>query len=167
MIFVAGLDLSLSSTGICWTGPTGSPEVALVTSSPSTNLWNRLEHIASAVLIPNQTHYVIEDLPHGVAHSGTVLGMVHGAVYSHFPKGVSVTFVPPASLKKYATNNGRATKREMVQAAKDNFGFVKIRGDEADAAWLWHIGMDMLGTPLVDVGPRRSLLKKLEWSKVE
>lgn len=44
--------------------------------------------------------------------------------------------VKPASIKKFATGNGRAKKHEMIRAAKVKLGIEVTSDDEADALWI-------------------------------
>ena len=45
-------------------------------------------------------------------------------------------YVNPAILKKFATNNGKATKFEMIKAARERYNFHAKNDDECDAFWL-------------------------------
>jgi Holliday junction resolvasome RuvABC endonuclease subunit len=49
-----------------------------------------------------------------------------------FERGIPFVRVPPATLKKWATGNGRSGKPEMIAAAQRR-GYTGCRPDEADA----------------------------------
>ncbi|WP_165045074.1 crossover junction endodeoxyribonuclease RuvC [Dysgonomonas sp. ZJ709] len=48
------------------------------------------------------------------------------------------TFVNVATLKKWATDNGRASKQEMMQACKDRYNFLPDDDNVSDACHLYH-----------------------------
>lgn len=47
-------------------------------------------------------------------------------------------FVNPATLKKFATGDGRATKEQMIAACKNKYGIVPVDDNAADACHLYH-----------------------------
>jgi crossover junction endodeoxyribonuclease RuvC len=65
---------------------------------------------------------------------------------------IALAFIPPASVKKYATGNGGCAKDEMIAAAYKRMPFLTPgNADEADAAWLMAMACDWLGSPVCDV----------------
>lgn len=74
-------------------------------------------------------------------------GVLLAEIARHCPTAVQ-TWVPPATLKKAATGNGRATKRDMIRAANESYGRASngaamITDDnEADAWLLWRLCTD-------------------------
>ncbi len=52
-------------------------------------------------------------------------------------KGIGV-----ATVKKYATGNGRADKSMMIEAAKKEFGYDGKNDNEADALWILSAGLE-------------------------
>ena len=48
-------------------------------------------------------------------------------------------FVNVSSIKKFATNNGRADKKDMIQAMIDKYGQNPVDDNEADACHLFHL----------------------------
>ena len=47
-------------------------------------------------------------------------------------------FVNPATLKKWATGDGHATKAQMIAACKNKYGIVPVDDNAADACHLYH-----------------------------
>ena len=47
-------------------------------------------------------------------------------------------FVNPATLKKFATGDGRATKEQMIAACKNKYGIVPVDDNAADPCHLYH-----------------------------
>lgn len=82
--------------------------------------------------------------------SAGITGMVHGAVRAGLvDAGLKYATIPPASLKKYATGKGGASKTEMAVAAFKRGDGVEFTNDnECDAWWLWVALNDHLGQPV-------------------
>ena len=168
---VVGLDLSLTATGIAaWDGrPTST--IRTVTSDGD----QRLRRIMVTVRADAWDHInnepielaVIEDLPTH-AHSAGITGMVHGVVrVALMDRGVPYALVPPASLKKYATGKGNATKADMRMALYQRAGLDLRDDDQVDAWWLRAMGLDALGHPIVDLPKaQRETLTKITWPEV-
>jgi Holliday junction resolvasome RuvABC endonuclease subunit len=168
---VLGLDLSLTATGIAtWDG---QPLSTLRTVAAEGD--KRLRRIMVTVRAEAYDHVadepielaVIEDLPTH-AHSAGITGMVHGAVrVALMERGVPYALVPPATLKKYATGRGNATKPDMRMALYQRTG-LDIRDDnQVDAWWLRAAGLDHLGHPLVALpAAQRAALAKVAWPEV-
>lgn len=165
---VMGLDLSMSATGIAtWDGRPLST-LRTVTSEGD----QRLRRIMVTVRADAYDYIaktpielaVIEDLPTH-AHGAGITGMVHGAVrVALLELGVPYALVPPATLKKFATGRGNATKPDMRMALFQRTG-MDIRDDnQADAWWLRAAGMEALGHPIVDLPQaQRAALAKVAW----
>lgn len=47
-------------------------------------------------------------------------------------------FVNPATLKKFATGDGRATKEQMIRACREKYRYEPPDDNAADACHLWH-----------------------------
>ena len=161
MIAVIGLDLSLTSTGVC--DAMGNPHT-IAGANGDGRLVNVGLYIEGLCTIDTPNLAVIEDLPRG-AMGGSSTGMVQGIVRFLLRRAdVPYTLVPPASLKTYATGKGTASKVEMALAAYKRAGVEFSSDDECDAWWLRAMGLDALGEPLFElpVGHRKAL-SKVTW----
>lgn len=163
---IIGLDLSITATGLAlWDGTTQT-----ITAAKWGGDW-RLVNIRKTVLhhaLTPRTHLaVIEDLPTH-AHGAGITGMVHGVVREALlDNGIPYVLIPPATLKKYATGRGNATKADMRMALYQRAG-IDLRDDnQVDAAWLRVMGLDALGRPLIDLPKsQRAALDKVTWPEV-
>lgn len=156
---VVGLDLSLTSTGVA---PSDGVTYRIKTKAKET-LPDRLRCIADRVCfeISDNTLVMIEEVPSHAAFSITALAKVHGAVLYKIGNTPMVYVTPPV-LKKYATGKGNANKDAVLAEAIRRFNFQGTSNDEADAFILMHMGMEMLGQPLVNVPEtHRAALKNL------
>lgn len=149
MTTVIGLDLSITTTGICY--PDGST-LTVPTKTEQGDL--RLLHIAEAVRLAIGAGVdlaVIEDLPTH-AHGAGITGMVHGVVRSELMQaGVPYALVVPSTLKAYATGKGTADKPMMAVAAFKRAGVEFKDDNQCDAFWLRAAGLDWLGEPLFEL----------------
>lgn len=155
---VVGLDLSITATGIsdqlgeCSTcgGPSklGDRRLAAITSAIEEMLTvhgevcDRFERVDLVV---------IEDIPTH-AHGAGITGMVHGAVRLRLLDwAIPYVLVPPASLKKYATGKGNASKADMAVALYKRAGLELADDNQVDAWWLRALGLQLLGDPIVEL----------------
>lgn len=151
---VLGLDQSLTCSGICIMDDGKLVFSGVITTSKTDregmhDVFYRTR-VITAELLALITHYkvqtvVMEGLSFGSKGNATRdLAILMGTIQANlrgFP-----TVVPPPTLKKFATGNGRATKDEMVEAIKDAEPELyekllltpktKGRADIADAYWL-------------------------------
>ncbi len=65
-------------------------------------------------------------------------------------------YVPPSSLKKFATGKGNANKLQMVIAARERLSLDIEDDNLADAAWLREMGLHIIGHPTIDL-PKKHL----------
>jgi Holliday junction resolvasome RuvABC endonuclease subunit len=145
---VIGLDLSMSATGIA------EASGQTYTYNPGVKGDHRLTSIRKAVGLAvgeGVDLVVIED---AVVRSPAAveMGMVHGVVRSSLlAAGVRYVLITPATLKKYATGKGNATKPDMRMALYQRMG-IDLRDDnQVDATWLRYAGLDLVGAPVVKV----------------
>jgi Holliday junction resolvasome RuvABC endonuclease subunit len=175
---VIGLDLSLTSTGIAYrSGATR----AIKTSKDDGD--RRLLHIAEEIrnalggslgiaLGTPVELAVLEDLPKHAMAAG-ITGMVHGIARTVLlQSGVPYALISPATLKSYAADNGRASKRDLAAAAylaagREFPGDLTPKGeggDQCDAWWLRAAGLDWLGAPEFTLPQaQRARLTKAKW----
>ncbi|WP_354596120.1 crossover junction endodeoxyribonuclease RuvC [Streptomyces sp. JL1001] len=163
---VIGLDLSLTSTGVCL--PDGST-FRIKTRSKDGD--RRLLQIRTAVRTAVCEHEpdvaVVEDLPKHAMAAG-LTAKVHGVVLCELlDAGVPYAYVVPATLKSYACDHGNADKERMAAAAYLAAGaeFADDKGgDQCDAWWLRAAGHDALGAPLFSMPQaQRDRLTKVTW----
>lgn len=156
MTTVMGVDSSLTGTGIAY--PDGA--TAVVTTKPCgdtlTARHQRLDYIVGAVL--SAAHHVdvavIESPSLGQGRQGGTLdrnGLWWLIVHYLTSNEVTVIDVPPATLKKYATGHGNATKPDMRMALFQRCGRDVRDDNEVDAFWLRALGLHLAGQPLVQL----------------
>ncbi|MGH6920762.1 MAG: crossover junction endodeoxyribonuclease RuvC, partial [Geminicoccaceae bacterium] len=88
---------------------------------------------------------VIEGAAFGVARGNALvsLGELRGVVrVALFEAGLPVVEVAPASLKRYASGRGNASKADVLVAAVKRLGYTGSSDDEADALWLLAMALD-------------------------
>ena len=158
---VVGLDLSLTATGVF----DGLPS----TIKTKHRGMERIDVIESCVrMVVNACTdplVMIEGYSFGSRSSQAhALGELGGCVRLMLHRsGVPWVDVPPSTLKTYATGRGNAGKTEVVVAARERLGYTGHDDNEADAMWLWAIGCDLLGEPVVKLPQtHRRALEKLE-----
>ncbi|GAB3830290.1 hypothetical protein [Kribbella italica] len=175
---VAGLDLSLTSTGIAMIH-LGKPEwtyTAKSTGKKTDNLATRQQRLSALCqeivgeIVPH-THVdlaVIENPSYGSSfgspHDRSGLWwMVVDALMSF---EIPVATVSPQGRAKYGTGNGAAKKPEVYAAAKATYeplGFHIPNNDVGDAVILAAMGSRHIHWPLADIRPDDPTdIKKLE-----
>lgn len=167
---VIALDLSLTATGVCWVPPHDiEPDPFTIRTSAGDDMGVRLACVVSKVMdiatdrddATAAPVFIIEDLPTHARAAGKT-GMVHGAIrLTLWQNRYQVITIPPASLKTWATGKGNAGKPEMLAEAIKRLGFDGHDDNEVDALWLWTLGAELLGDPVIDLPQthRRSLTK--------
>jgi Holliday junction resolvasome RuvABC endonuclease subunit len=157
----AGLDLSITNTGACHgellacthlIAPKGTRDDRLVVIKNQA-----LEYVRGSDLV------LVEGYLNRSMSAG-ITGMVHGAVrVMLLEQGIPYATFPPASLKKYATGKGGASKTDMALAAFKRAGVEFTNDNECDAWWLWVAAMDHLGEPVFDLPKvQRDALTKIK-----
>ncbi|GGW15842.1 hypothetical protein GCM10018980_51280 [Streptomyces capoamus] len=165
---VAGLDISLTGTGISTLG--GTTRVPTTGRRRDTILQRRtrMRHILDTVL----TEVGTVDLAcvEGPSHHS-----VGGSVWDRgglwwliidglCARGIPVAVIPPMSRAKYATGNGGSRKAAVLEAAQHRYGAILPTDDEADALILRAMGLDWLGVPLAEVPDgHRAALAGCQW----
>lgn len=132
---ILALDLSSTSTGVCFDGETHTiaPKGTLIERARA--MRDEIRHL----LIPAPELVVIEAI--GTRHVQTAIAIatVHALVLDECYGYASTLIVPPASLKKWATGKGNANKDAMLVAGI-KAGSTAETNDEMDAWWLWTLG---------------------------
>lgn len=144
---VVGVDLSYTGTAIRWATD------SLVFSTPAA--WyeaDRREAIARQVC--DIVRAVAEEAPTmvvleaGSSHGSTalMLGKLLGVVeHELMLDGRAMAWIPPSTLKKFATGKGNATKPDMRMALFQRTGEDLANDNAVDAAWLYYAGLTKLG----------------------
>jgi Holliday junction resolvasome RuvABC endonuclease subunit len=163
---VSGLDLSMTETGVAYTCPGAPFGVETMVIHPREKRDLRLPEIASRVIeaVADSDLVLIEGYLNRSMSAG-ITGMVHGAVRAALIEaGLKYGTLPPASLKKFATGRGNATKTDMALAALKR-GELEFRNDnQCDAWWLWVAANQHLWQPLVQLpkSQRDALVDKIQ-----
>lgn len=164
---IMGLDLSLSATGVAL--PDGS--VFTIKCKPE---WgdNRLTLIRDVIRkrCPGIDLAVIEDKIHS-SFSAAALGMVQGVIRTELmDQGVPYALVPVKTIKKFATGNGNADKKDMIYAAKRRAGLIFRDDNQCDAWWARETGLDHYGELVSIMDPmddRSALLNVVDWPSMD
>jgi Holliday junction resolvasome RuvABC endonuclease subunit len=151
---IVGIDPSLTATGIA--GPLGETTVVYPKACTGDD---RLGYLYAEV---RENLYaadvaVVEDLPthaHGAGKTGMAQGVIRLAVLRSTAQLLTVT---PATVKKFATGKGNATKADMRMALYQRTGEDVRDDNQVDAWWLRAIGHQLVGEPIVDL-PRMHLV---------
>lgn len=131
-----GLDLSLTSTGVCYGGTTDSIR-------PTTRGVERLVDIRDRVMaIVEGQRIQIAAIEHysymsrnSQSHSiGELGGVIRVAL---FERGIPYIEIPPTCRAKFATGKGNAGKSEVVSAISAMTGIVWSGGDGDDRCDAW------------------------------
>lgn len=159
MIPIAGLDRSLTATGLVT--PDGAHHLI---SSRRTGL-DRLADIRDQVL--NRLTYpclvVTEGYafarPNGAHQLGELGGVLLLAIHE---LQQPIAIVPPASLKRFATGKGNATKDQMLAAAVRRWPDIDDN-NIADAAWLRAMGQAAYTQPDELTATQAAALTPIDW----
>lgn len=166
---VAGLDLSMTASGVCHIGDDTDLEcqtgVCWHLIKPRKDKDLRLPEIKSRIkqLVTGHEFVLLEMLPPHMKAAG-ITGMVQGVVREMLlEQGSRYGDVGPSSLKKYATGKGNASKTEMALAALKRGGLEFSNDNECDAWWLWVMAMDFSGCSVFSLPQtQRAELQKIE-----
>ena len=170
MITVAGLDLSLTSTGL-------SVGDTLIAISTKTKGVERLDYIANVICghlaQAENPIVIIEGYAFASRNSQAhAIGELGGVVRWHLWKaGISWVDVPPTCRAKFATGKGNASKGEVLSAVSARTGIVWTGSgadDMCDAWILQECGLAKIGKPRYD-WPQSHLtaLEKVDWSAID
>lgn len=181
---IIGLDLSLTSTGVA--NENGQRTLKAQTTGMKRLVKLRDEALRSAHM-PTQRFdqfgcfkgfchdhvdlVVIEGYSMGTARQSSHahgLGELGGVVrLALFEAGIPYVDIAPASLKKYATGKGNASKDLVYGEAIRRLGYTGQSNDEADAMWLRAMALDAYGEPIVKMpAANRTALDAIRWPLV-
>lgn len=169
---VAGIDVSLTSTGVATLGGTR----AIVTKGRRADTIaqrnTRMGRIIDEVL--NEVGWVDLAVIEGPSHhsvGGHVWdrgGLWWRIVAALCGRSIPLAVVPPMCRAKYATGKGNARKAVVLDAAQRRYGAICETDDEADALVLRAMGLDWLGFPLAAVPDgHRAALAGCQWPERE
>jgi Holliday junction resolvasome RuvABC endonuclease subunit len=168
---IMGLDLSITSTGVCL------PDGSVIALRPKRKGDDRLgeirDHIRLAVRTSGADLVVIESIQgRGLkGDAAIIIPMLHGVIRVMLrDEQVPFVLVNQSTLKRYATGNGNADKTAMAMAAykRARVDFADDRGgDKCDAWWLYAAGMEHT-EQLLFILPlaQRQALELVDWSPV-
>lgn len=155
---VAGVDISLVSTGIALIYPAGQVWVTSIQSKGHRNdtiaqRAERMHKMATAIVdeIAACSEVMIESPAHGAPGGSTWdrAGLWWLVVRGLLVKGCDVHHVSPTTVKKWITGSGRAEKNTVGVHVGRLFPDVEIAtDDEADALALAHIAAVRAGYPV-------------------
>lgn len=169
---IMAVDLSLTSTGVCL------PEGETLTLKPGFRVgMRRLDWLRAALMLkclPSAEDVVILEgysfasRGRAVVSLGELGGLIRWSLYDH---GVPYVDIPPTVRAKYATGRGNAGKDDVLQQAVVRAGRVFGDNNQADAWWLWQMGLAHYDpeNPLLVKMPaaNREALEKVEWTETE
>lgn len=167
---VAGLDLSLTSTGVAKVLPGGKMWADRIQPGRRSG-HERLQYLANEIMlyVAGADLVVVEGPSYGSAagqrgHHERA-GLWWHITYMLWIAGLGTAIAPPACLKRYATGKGNAAKDLVLAAAIRRYPAAELDGnDQADALILAAMGADHLGHPPAEVPQaQRTALAKVEW----
>jgi crossover junction endodeoxyribonuclease RuvC len=163
-----GLDQSLSCSGWVALTAEGVRECGTVTPQKGLLGAERLEWIYQRV------QYIIEcSEPSVIVLEGYSMGLSGGMVFQLGELGgvlrllfhrasIPLLVIPPSSLKKFASNSGKAQKDEVRLGVYKQWGFEHHSNDVVDAYALARIGLAYLGEWEPEHQYQRELIAKLK-----
>lgn len=167
---ILGLDLSLTSTGLCHCGETSAYSTKL---RGAARLSDVSLFILDYCLNKNIDCVVIEGYSfssrNSQAHSiGELGGCVRMSLWNN---GTPYVDVPPTSRAKFATGKGNAGKTEVISAISSKTGKIfsgSGADDECDAWVLEQMGLTHLGISEYSwTKEQLSSLDKIDWSPLD
>lgn len=164
---ILALDLSLTASGVA------TPDGDTLTLKTSTTGTERLFHLRSRVIDLIDEHdptlVAIEGYAFGRTNQAHQMGELGGVIRLMLHvNGQPWCLIPPASLKKYATGKGNASKADVLVAAVRRLGYEGSDDNQADALWLRAMTLDHLGAPAVVMpAANRAGLDKVAWPTTE
>lgn len=155
---VAGLDISLTGTGIATAGGTTRVPTKGHRRDSLAARRNRIKLIADVVVTEvGDVDLAAVEGPVSYSQPGGSTwdraGLWWQVVDRLIGRDIPVAVIPPTCRAKYATGSGGAPKAAVLEAAQRRYGAILASDDEADALILRAMGLHFLGQPLADVPP--------------
>lgn len=165
---VAGLDISLTGTGIATLGGTTRVPTTGRRKDTIVQRRTRMKHITDTVLTEvGDVDLACVEGPSHHSVGGSVWdrgGLWWLVIDGLCARDIPVAVIPPMSRAKYATGNGGSRKAAVLDAAQRRYGAILPTDDEADALVLRAMGLDWLGQPLAEVpAGHRAALAGCQW----
>lgn len=118
---VMGLDLSLTSTGVCITEEGKDILLTKVKTNSSESWFDRISRIITTILsYANEykvEHITIENYSYGSSQGRELLGELHGVVmYNLECEGYTYRKISPTQVKQFGCGRGQAPKRPADKA---------------------------------------------------
>lgn len=169
---VAGLDISLTGTGVATLGGTIRVPTTGRRKDTIVQRRNRMKHIRDTVLTEvGDVDLAVVEGPSHHSVGGSVWdrgGLWWLIVDGLCAREIPIAVMPPMSRAKYATGNGGSRKAAVLDAAQRRYGAILPTDDEADALVLRAAGLDWLGQPLAEVpAGHRAALAGCQWPERE
>lgn len=138
---ILGIDPSLTSTGVA----IDDLLIAIRTTGTSDDrldvIYRHVDELAAAA------DYAVLEGSVLRTPSASLLGMVQGVVRLALQRhDVPYAVLAPATLKAFATGDGRADKPAMARAWFQHTGHIEKQPDKIDAAWLQQAGHYLFDT---------------------
>jgi Holliday junction resolvasome RuvABC endonuclease subunit len=168
LLRIAGLDISLTGTGVATTTGTISIPTNGKRNDSLTMRHHRFQRIIRAVFdeLGHCDLAVVEDAAYAAVggskwdRGGLWWLIIDGLLDREIP----VALVSPKSRAKYATGNGSAGKAAVMRAAQQTYGAITRDDNQADALILRAMGHDWAGQPLAAVPDlNRTALLSCQW----
>ena len=166
---VAGLDISLTGTGVATLGGTTCIRTKGRRADSIPDRRARQKHIVTTALdeIGTVDLACVEGPSHasmGQAGHHDLSGLWWCIVGALVDREIPVAVVPPMSRAKYATGSGNSRKAAVLDAAQKRYGAILPNDNEADALVLRAMGLHWLGQPLAEVPDgHRAALAGVQW----
>lgn len=164
---VAGLDYSLTSTGLATTHP---HKATLI--KPRVDGHARLQELkvsVAALLRQARPSLVVVESGSYASTSSTFHQLAGGwwiLTHQIHQLGIPYATVAPSTLKRYATGSGKATKTMMLGAARAAWPGIPVQNDDAaDALFLAALGAQYLGRPIFR-SPAPDAVRVVDWPRV-
>lgn len=165
-----GLDLSLTSTGYCFDGETGT----ICTDFFGTERLQAVSDDIGNLIVANKIECVLLEGYSFASRSGQAfsIGELGGVVRLLIHNiGIPLIEIPPTCRAKFATGKGNASKNEVISAISARTGIVwgnPGADDKCDAWILEEMGLAYLGKPRYSWPEvNLSALEKIDWNSIE